>query len=202
MAKRTPTLGRRRPHMRSHHWRSAVLTALLALGAGGIAASAVARAEATADAFGTRRSVAVATRDLLPGTRIGPGDVTWRDLPVGALPDGGVVDEPAGRVVVATVLAGEALPPARVGPEGLQGAAALVPEGGRALAIPVELPHPPVHVGDLVDLQAGPVTVARGATVVDAGEQAITVAVAGREVAVTAQALLDSRIVVALVGAR
>lgn len=199
MATRTlrPT---RRPTWRRR--RSTVLTVVLALIAGGVTARVVARAEATAAAFGDRRLVAVAVHTLEPGHVIGADEVAWRELPRAALPDAEPVDDPVGRVALTEILGGEPVVAARVAPDGARGPAALVPAGGRALAVPTDDPHPALRVGDHVDLQAGSVTVARGAVVVDVADHALTVAVAGREVAATAQALLESRVVVALVGTR
>lgn len=62
------------------------------------------------------RRVAVAARDLKPSQRIGPGDLSWRDLPESSLPPGAVDDPcrcassqltravPAGGILVAAAL--------------------------------------------------------------------------------------------------
>jgi Flp pilus assembly protein CpaB len=201
MATRTP-----RPAPRLHPaWRrprSTLLTVVLALLAGGITARVVARAEATAEAFGDGRRVPVATHVIDAGRVIAADDVAWRELPLAALPDAEPVDNPVGRVALAAILGGEPVVTARVAPDGARDPSAIVPAGGRALAVPTDDPHPVVRVGDHVDLQAGSVTVARSAVVVDVDDHALTVAVSGREVAATAQALLESRVIVALVGAR
>jgi Flp pilus assembly protein CpaB len=53
------------------------------------------------------------------------------------------------------VLAGEPLVAARLAPDGLTGAAALVPPGWRAVAVPLgPAGAPPLAVGDLVDVLA------------------------------------------------
>ena len=75
------------------------------------------------------------------------------------------------------VLAGEPLVAARLAPDGLTGAAALVPAGHRAVAVPIgPAGAPPLAVGDLVDVVAVvPVDAARaGEGHGDGGEEAAT----------------------------
>jgi Flp pilus assembly protein CpaB len=113
-----------------------------------------ARARAEAAAFGHLRSVPVVTRDLDAGAEIGPGDVVSRRLPVALLPKGSVATAPRGRVVVVPMTTGEVVLESKVAPTGLKGVAALLPEGTRALAVPVGAGTPPLAVGNHVDLLA------------------------------------------------
>src|SRR5690606_3585174 len=94
--------------------------------------------------------VAVAAHDLLVGTTIGPDDLVEASLDPAVAAR--AVDEPEGRVVTSVILAGEPVVAGRVAPAGRTGAAALVPPGHRAVAVPVTLAAPPVEVGDRVDV--------------------------------------------------
>ena len=111
------------------------------------------------DRWGQTRPVAVATRDLAPGDVVEPGSFEVRDLPEGVLSEGRLggapAEAPVGSVVRHPVLAGEPLVAARLAPDGLTGAAALVPPGRRAVAVPLgPAGAPPLAVGDLVDVLA------------------------------------------------
>ncbi len=139
--------------------------------------------------WGPVASVPVATADLPVGATLRPGDVTLRDLPRLLLTDSVAVD-PVGRVVVEPILAGEAIVSERLAGEGSTGAAALLPPGGAAIAIPRVQPLPPLQVGDRVDVLASSLTdldgsaeiVARSARVVSVTQEAVTVAVEADEV--------------------
>jgi len=139
--------------------------------------------------WGATRSVAVARNRIAMGTTIDAGDVEQRRWPVALVPDGAVDGTPAGRTAIATVEAGEAVLASRLAPEGEHGMAALVPDGWRALAVPVAPTVLALGVGDHVDLIAGfdvgdastdrspSLVVARDAIVVAVDEQRVTVAV-------------------------
>jgi pilus assembly protein CpaB len=182
----------------------AVATALTVLAAVGGAQSARAR-------WGRTRPVVVATRDLAPGEAVGGGRVARRDLPVALVPPSALGTVPEGAVVRLPIVAGEPLVAARLAPAGLTGAAALVPAGRRAVAIPRgPVGMPPLGVGDEVDLVAvgggegggGPgYTLVERATVVDAGHEAVTVAVPRADAARVAAALARGAVVLALAGA-
>ncbi|MDD9372361.1 MAG: SAF domain-containing protein [Acidimicrobiales bacterium] len=195
--------------------------------------SLVAAADDARDRWGQTRPVAVATRDLAPGDVVDAGAFEVRDLPEAVLPDG-VVDAagaspgapgssavvagapPVGAVVRHPVLAGEPLVAARLAPDGLTGAAALVPAGWRAVAVPLgPAGAPPVVTGDLVDVLAVTPTAIDGAdqgrepafalveqaAVVDVSDDAITVAVPGDDAPRVAWALSNGAVVLALAGA-
>jgi Flp pilus assembly protein CpaB len=97
--------------------------------------------------------VAVATRDLAPGDVVDDGAVAVRALPMAAVASAAVSDAPVGATVRQAIPAGEPLVAERLAPDGLSGAAALVPAGHRAVAVPVgPAGRPPLAVGDLVDV--------------------------------------------------
>lgn len=184
-------------------------------------ASLIGAAGAARDRWGTTRPVAVATRDLLPGDVVDGGAVDVRDLPSGVLGEATMTDVPVGAVVRHPIMAGEPVAPARIAPDGLTGAAALVPAGERAVAVPVgPAGVPPLTVGDLVDVvtvvpggATGPAdgagdgsgapafTLVERAAVVDAGEQAVTIAVPERDAPRVAWAVANGAVVLALAGA-
>ncbi|HEX5946908.1 MAG TPA: SAF domain-containing protein [Acidimicrobiales bacterium] len=195
--------------------------------------SLVAAADDARARWGQTRPVAVATRDLAPGDVVDAGAFEVRDVPEAMLPDAvldGVVDgpedasepsgvtagdPPVGAVVRHPVLAGEPLVAARLAPHGLTGAAALVPAGWRAVAVPLGAAGaPPVTTGDLVDILAVTPAAAeavRGqdpafalveqALVVDVADDAVTVAVPGDDAPRVAWALSNGAVVLALAGA-
>jgi Flp pilus assembly protein CpaB len=189
--------------------------------------------------WGRTHPVAVAARDLSPGDVVESGDYEVRELPEAALPPAaraGDAESPlAGAVVRHPILAGEAIVADRLAPGGSTGAAALVPPGARAVAVPLgPAGAPPLAVGDLVDVLAVVPTGAvdlgaddrggrggdggsggdggaggggepafplvEGATVVDAAEDAVTVAVPGADAPRVAWALSNGAVVLALAG--
>lgn len=199
--------------------------------------SLVAAADDARARWGQTRPVAVATRDLAPGDVVDAGSFEVRELPEAVLPegvldgpdggavgdsaegtgpDGGAVgDTPVGAVVRHPVLAGEPLVAARIAPDGLTGAAALVPAGWRAVAVPLGAAGaPPVTTGDLVDVLAVSPSGAAGddgrepafalvdhALVVDVNDEAVTVAVPEADAPRVAWALSNGVVVLALAGA-
>lgn len=127
--------------------------ALLAALVGLTVMSLVGSADAARQGWGETQRVAVATRDLAIGETIEPGVVELRELPVLATADAALGTVPHGSVVRQPVAAGEPLVAARLAPQGVTGVAALVPEGWRAVAVPVgPTGVPPLQVGDLVDV--------------------------------------------------
>jgi Flp pilus assembly protein CpaB len=118
--------------------------------------------------------------------------------------------EPVGRVVTAPVLAGEPIAAARVAPQGLDGVAALVGSGRRALALPTTLGIPPLAVGDLVDVLAADdtalttgvgVRIAVAAEVVAIDDELVTISVEPAEAARVAGTLAGGSVTLALIGA-
>jgi len=195
--------------------------AALALVTAVAVASLVGAAGSARDRWGTTRPVAVATRDLSPGDVVDAGAVDVRELPSGVLGEATMTDVPVGAVVRDPIMAGEPVAPVRIAPDGLTGAAALVPAGERAVAVPVgPAGVPPLAVGDLVDVVtvvpggatgladgagdgsgAPAFTLVEQAAVVDVGEQAVTIAVPERDAPRVAWAVANGAVVLALAGA-
>jgi Flp pilus assembly protein CpaB len=162
------------------------------------------RAEADARRFGGPTTVAVARHDLSPGATAGPRSVELREWPSALVPDGALTEVPDGDVVTQPVLAGEPLVAARLAADGL------LPPGSRALAVPTGPGRLGLRPGDRVDVlatfdplvaprdQDPTVPVARGATVVTARAQSITVAVTEQEAPRVAFALAQATVTLAL----
>lgn len=198
---------RRRPRL----WWLVVLTAAGALGWS--VASVVAEADAASKAWARGVPVAVATRDLHPGDVLDAGDVRLVERPRELVPAGALGEVPDGQVVRAAVFEGEVLITARLAPSGSGALAAVLPEGTRAVAIPVEPETaPPLRPGDLVDVLValseeaaggGPpgFVLASAVPVVDVGDHAVTVAVARDAAPRVAVALGRGAVTLALVGA-
>jgi Flp pilus assembly protein CpaB len=137
-------------------WVRRAAVAVLALVTGLVVASLVRSGDAARRDWGTTRPVAVATRDLAAGDVLAADAVAVRDLPRALVPAAALAAAPAaGAVVRQPIASGEALVAARLAPDGLQGAAALVPAGHRAVAVPIgPSGAPPLGPGDLVDVLA------------------------------------------------
>jgi hypothetical protein len=74
-------------------------------------------------------------------------------VPAAGVADAATDELPVGSVVRYPIAAGEPVIPDRLAPDGLSGAAALVPQGQRAVAVPLGPGGtPPVHPGDRVDV--------------------------------------------------
>jgi len=188
---------------------------VLAVVAGTLAAATVQRAEHVRAAYGDTRHVPVADVDLPVGREVTDADLTWSDLPEALIPDD-VAAEATGRTVTEPVVAGEVLLERRLSGGTVDGTAALVTPGRRALALPVESAPPGLTVGDRVEAYAPAVSsgsladlaraqgpgarrVARDALVVAIDERSITVSVGGAEAPGLAAALLDGALTLALV---
>jgi pilus assembly protein CpaB len=100
-------------------------------------------------------AVMVAARDLPPGTVLGAGEVTRRELPAEMTPDGAVQSEAAvlGRTLAAPVRRGEPLTDVRLTGSELARAASANPD---AVSVPLRLADPGVaallHIGAAVDV--------------------------------------------------
>jgi pilus assembly protein CpaB len=194
---------RRRPRLRR------LLVLGLAALVGTVVATTVQRADAARAAWGRSRPVVVAVRDLPPGHVLDDGDTEVVAMPAPVVPDGALARVAPGRVVRAGVFEGEVLSRRRLSAPGVEGAAALVPAGARAVAVPVEAGSAPaLAVGQRVDV-VGLVAVdgvpeaavlVAGAPVVEVGELAVTLAVAPEAVPRVAAALASGTVTLALVG--
>ena len=184
---------------------AAALAALTTL----LVAGLVGRAEAAVSRWGVLRPVVVATSDVAAGEEIASGDLAVEERPASLLPAGALEESPVGRVATAAITAGEVVVRSRVAPGGVGRLAALLPPGGRGMAIPLDRTPMALAVGDVVDLLAtfdprvagdGDPTfpVARGAVVIDVGEDAVTVAVGESEAPPVAFALANGIVTLAL----
>src|SRR5439155_16784385 len=151
---------------------------------------ALGQARAAEARWGPTRTVVVAVRTVAAGDQIGSGDVATRASPAGLVPSGAASSRAAvvGRTAVVALFPGEVVLGGHLSGRGARGAAALVPVGRRAIAVPAESAATRVARGDLVDvLSVAPngsgdaVLVATAAIVVDVAEGSVTVAVSPDE---------------------
>ena len=146
-----------------------------------------AAAEARARHWGTLAEVTVAIAAIAPGDAVTSDDYEVRQVPESLLPESAVVTEPEGSTAVVPIWPGEFLVESKFAPAGLEGPAALLEPGERAVAVPRIETTPPVAVGDRVDViltldpsaAGGPpaLSVARAARVLHVSEVAVTLAV-------------------------
>jgi Flp pilus assembly protein CpaB len=179
------------------------------------------------DRWGATRVVAVAQRDLEPGDIVDASAVEMRELPQALISTAVLESEPLGSVVRYPVKADEPLVDDRLAPHGLSGVAALVPDGHRAVSVPVGQPGTPrVQVGDMVDLlvvlpASGDIPGSFGqgrpddeyprqepafplvpdALVIDVSELAVTIAVPRADTPRVAYSIANGIVVLALTGA-
>lgn len=184
--------------------------AVLALLTASVVGRLVGQARAAAARYGSLRPAAVATRAVEVGGVVGAGDVVVRQVPAAFLPDDAIAssDEVVGQTVVVPVFPGQAMVRGQLAPEGRRGIAALLPPGARAVSVPTGMASPPLEKGDVVDVLAtfdpeaadGEPTfpVARGALVVEVGEEAATVAVTAEEASRVAFAVANGVVAVAI----
>jgi Flp pilus assembly protein CpaB len=190
-----------------------LVAALLAFVTGTTVARIVGRAEAAAAEYGSRRTVIVARHDVDAGARLSAGDLSSRVMPAAFVPAGAVDDAsapPVGRVVVVPLVRGQVVVDRQLAPHGLSPAAALVPAGTRAIALPTGGLAPPLRRGDVVDVYATfddgeePPTfaVARAVTVVavNADDGSVTVAVDDANVDRVAFAVTTGEVTIVLAG--
>jgi Flp pilus assembly protein CpaB len=189
-----------------------VLTLGLAAGTGLFVARLVDEASAAATRYGRLRAVPVVVRPVQAGQVVGPADVARRSVPAAFVPAGEVTGDAAGRVALVPLVPGEVLLQARLAPWGLRGAAALLPPGTRALAVPAGPGgRPPLQPGDRVDVLATfehgeaegarpTFAVASGALVVhvDDDDETVTVAVPAGDAPRLAFALTAASVTLAL----
>lgn len=192
-------------------WWAVVLSCALA--AGWLAAAIVSGAEQTRQAWGAEQLVLVARHELHAGDEIDPSDVELVARPTAVVPATALDRLPPDAVARTDVFAGEVLVTQRLAPSGLRGAAARLPAGTLAVAIPIDpSTTPPLAVGDRVDILValpretagdGPpgFTLAPGALVVAVDDAAATVAVPRDLAARIVVAFGEGAVFLALVGA-
>jgi Flp pilus assembly protein CpaB len=179
---------------------------VLASATGLIVARVLAEAEAARTRYGSPRRVAVARRALAVGRVIGAADVRTRAVPAALAPEGAVLDAAAavGRTVVVPLFRGQAVLAAHLAPDGVQGVAAALGPGSRAVAVPTGAGgRPPVRAGDSVDVLVvvdpqPAAVVAAAAVVVDVAEESVTLAVSAAEAELLAQAVTRGALTLAV----
>lgn len=163
------------------------------------------RARAEADRYGRATTVAVAAADLPAGRVVSADDVRLERLPVAMVPAGALREPPVGRRLTTPVRAREVLVGLRLR-GGSSALAARVPDGFRAVAVPVAEPGLGLRAGDLVDLVAPDVEVgAHDVVVADAevlarSEGVVTVVVPAADLGPVADALAAGTVQLALSG--
>lgn len=188
----------------------AVVAVVLALVCGLVVLRATGRAEAAVDRYGRAASAWVVTRPLEPGDVVGDDDVVAETRPASFLPSGAVTEDPVGRRATQVLHRGEVVVEHRLAGGDRRGAAALVPEGWRAVAVPALEAALPVEVGQRVDVLAaldptgtGAIgsTVAEDGIVVHVGDDdTVTVAVTASQATRIVAALATGVVALALVG--
>ncbi len=179
--------------LRHHPWLFWLFAVSLALLTGFTAARLLAEAASRAERLGGLREVRVAARPVGAGQVLTPDDVVVRRLPAAVLPEGPVAASPAGHTALVPLAAGEVVLETKLAPWGLEGVAALVPRGRRALAIPAAKGGLALRRGNHVDVLATiesaegdtepTFAVAASAQVLDVAEESVTVAVTPEEAA-------------------
>jgi Flp pilus assembly protein CpaB len=187
-----------------------VFALVLALVAGAVVHRTTVDAAAVTARLGRTATVAVAVRAVEVGKTLEPGDTSMESRPVAHLPDGAVTDDPTGVAVRQALQPGEVVVRSRLAGAGREGAAALVPEGWRALSVPVLDAPLPARPGDRVDVVAAfdptlverdpSLVVAADGVVVDVADDAVTVAVPRSRITQVAFALANGIVTLALVG--
>lgn len=129
------------------------IVVLVALGTAAAVAGVLRSTQQARAAWGDARPVVVAVRALEPGDVLDAAAVEVRDLPTVAVSAEALASPPAHATVREPIAAGEPVVPGRLAPTGVTGTAALVPDGHRAVGIPVgQLATPPLAPGDVVDV--------------------------------------------------
>lgn len=187
-----------------------VVAVALSLLCGALVLRATDRAEAAVDRYGSHAPTWVVSRDLEPGDVIGTGDVDAESRPSSFIPSGAVEEDPTGRRVSGTLRRGEAVVEHRLTGGDRRGAAALVPAGWRAVAVPALEAALPVEVGQRVDVLAaldpsgagvaGSVVAEDGIVVHVAEDDTVTVAVTPSQATRVVTALASGLVALALVG--
>lgn len=187
-----------------------VVAVVLALVCGLLVLRATGRAEAAVDRYGEHVTTWVVASRLEPGDVIGRDDIAAEARPRSFVPDGAVDQDPVGRLVGALLVPGDVVVEHRLGSGDRRGAAALVPEGWRAVAVPAIDAILPVEVGQRVDVLAaldpsgagavGTVVAEDGVVVHVADDGTVTVAVPASRAGRVVAALSGGLVALALVG--
>lgn len=184
-------------------WSAVVVLSLVTLVS---VRSSLAASAGVAARFGSLREVPVVVAPVEAGEEVPADAVALDERPAATVPDGAVAASWRGRTALVPLVPGEVLLADKVAPDGLRGAAALLPPGARALAVPSGPGgRPPLAVGDHVDLLAtlaegGTLAVATGAVVlhVDDDADTVTLAVPAGEAPTVASAISTGAVTLAL----
>ena len=163
------------------------------------------------ETYGELRNVPVAATLIRPGEPLDAEAVRWEQRPAAGVPPGAVTDLTEGALAAEAIYAGEVIHGERVAGSGSGLSSRLTP-GVAAVSVPTSYGVPPVQPGDRVDLLATfdsfadgaapeASSVARNATVLESGEDAVTVAIQASEVSSTVSALIWGTVTVVAVGA-
>jgi Flp pilus assembly protein CpaB len=185
------------------------LAAIAALAAGALVARITLDAAAATARWGPGRPVPVATRDLPAGAELARGDIELAVRPTALLPHAELARDPVGRRLAHPLVAGEVVLADRLAPNRASEVAARLPAGTVGVAVPHDGRGLRLVLGDRVDVLATfdaetdtrdpTFAVARAATVVDVGEEGVTVAVPSADAPRVAFALAAGVVTLTLV---
>ena len=174
--------------------------------------------------WGEATPVVVLRRPVYIGQTLRAQDLARGEMPATVAPRRRLVEtaQARGRVVLAHLEPGDVLSEHHLAPQGLQGIAALVPAGRRAIGLPADATTPALRPGDQVDVLATfppgtrfgtepssenssdtvpiapTILAARGAVVLETTDRRVTVAVTAEEAARVAYASANAAITMLL----
>lgn len=166
-------------------WIVAGVAGLLTLWSLNATVSSTTEAAAT---YGNLVEVVVANRTIQPGELLDPSSVRVTALPAALVPPNALTEIPFGQSARSLISAGEAVITERLAPLGVNGLAAAIQPGERAIAVPVERNRIAFEIGMEVDVlqtldpfsvgaSNATSTVVAAARVIALEEMAITIAV-------------------------
>ncbi len=170
---------------------------LVALGLGLATFATVRTALARPPGVGPLIEVTVVARAVPAGATLAADDVRRDRLPAEAVPDAEAAADPAGLTARVDLVPGEVVLASRLGARGL---AALLPAGGRALAVPRASGTPPLEPGQRVDLLAAGEVVVAAASVLAVDDSGTTVAVPEPAAPAVAEAIAAGAVTLSLAG--
>lgn len=148
------------------------------------------RLDAARRSWTDTRSVWVASRELAPGDAV---VAEARTLPIVAVPEAALVDQPAG-IVVQRVDAGSVLTAADIGADRM----ALLPDGWEGVAVSTGVPSLPVEPGDRVRITDGIGLVVDDAIVISVSDSTAVIAVPEAVAPAVATAAQDQAVALTL----
>ncbi|MEO6121074.1 MAG: SAF domain-containing protein [Acidimicrobiales bacterium] len=171
-------------------------------------AGLVGRAADRAADLGGLTEVTVMARSVPAGRVLDAADVVVRRLPAALLPASPPARSARGRVALVDLAEGEVVLASRLARDGVAGIAALLPDGMRAVAVPLDTARMELRSGYRVDVLATfdtaeptaepTVEVATAALVIDVDDDAVTLAVTPTEAPRVAFALARAIVTLAL----